>query len=113
MQNSQNLLSKTEHRKGAGGYRPGAERCTSSSNGARMHVGCTRSGPVWLVEGHLATQISKIFRESSGLRWICDHGRTVTHGLEISWQAAGFEDRTGLSGFVETPYGNVTTCHLL
>ena len=55
MQNSQNLLSKTEHRKGAGGYRPGAERCTSSSNGARMHVGCTRSGPVWLVEGHLAT----------------------------------------------------------
>ena len=25
--------------------RPGAERCTSSLNGARMHAGCTRSAP--------------------------------------------------------------------
>ena len=50
-----NVLSKTEHRKGAAGHRKGAEQCTSSSNGARMHAGRTRSAPVRLVEGRLAT----------------------------------------------------------
>ena len=49
MRTPKNVLSKTEHRKGAAGHR------TSSSNGARMNVGCTRSAPARLVEGRLAT----------------------------------------------------------
>ena len=55
MRTPKNVLSKTEHRKGAAGRWPGAERYTSSSNEARMNVGCTRSAPVRLVEGRLAT----------------------------------------------------------
>ena len=55
MRTPKNVLSKTEHRKGAAGRRPGAERCTSSSNGARMNVGCIRSAPVRLVEERVAT----------------------------------------------------------
>ena len=55
MRTPKNVLSKTEHRKGAAGHRPGAERCTFSSNGARVNVGCTWSAPVRLVEGRLAT----------------------------------------------------------
>ena len=59
MRTPKNVLSKIEHRRGRrrspARRRPGAERCTSSSNGARMNVGCTRSAPVWLVEGRLAT----------------------------------------------------------
>ena len=59
MRTPKNVLSKTEHRKGVAGQRQGAgrvaERCTSSSNGARLNVGCTRSAPVRLVEGRLAT----------------------------------------------------------
>ena len=55
MRTPKNVLSKTEHGKGAAGHRQGAERSTSSSNGAPMNVGCTRSGPVRLVEGRLAT----------------------------------------------------------
>ena len=60
-------------------HRPGAERCTSSLNGARMHAGCTRSAPgrdpCGLLKGALRLQIVNIYRASSGLRWICDHGR--------------------------------------
>ena len=55
MRTPKNVLSKIEHRKGTAGHRPGAERCTSSSNGARVNVGCTRSAPVRLVEGRLVT----------------------------------------------------------
>ena len=56
MRTPKNVLSKTEHRKGAAGYRQGAGRVPNdASNGARMHAGCTRSAPVRLVEGRLAT----------------------------------------------------------
>ena len=57
MRTPKNVLSKTEkgRRRSPAGRRPGAERCTSSSNGARLNVGCTRSAPVRLVEGRLAT----------------------------------------------------------
>ena len=75
MRTPKNVLSKTKHRKGAAGHRQGAERCTSSSNGAQINVGCTRSAPVRLVKGALRLQILNIYRASSGLRWICDHER--------------------------------------
>ena len=79
MRTLKNVLSKTEHRKGAAGHRQGAERCTSSSNGAPMNVGCTRSAPgrdpCGLLKGALRIQILNIYRASSGLRWICDHER--------------------------------------
>ena len=59
--------------------RAGAERCTSSSNGARMHAGCTWSAPgrdsCGLLKGALRLKIVNICRASSALRWICDHER--------------------------------------
>ena len=105
MRTSQNVLSKTEHIKGAAGYRPDAERCTSSSNGARLDVGCNWSVPVRLVEGRLAIlDIYKHRRGSVGYVTMnaakIKFGR-VPHGLEILQQAAGFENRTGPGGFVK------------
>ena len=82
MRTSQNVLSKTEHRKGAAGYWQGADGCRAmhySSNGARLHVGCTRSAcgrdPCGLLKGALLLQILNIYRASSRLRWTCDHER--------------------------------------
>ena len=69
MQTPKNVLSKTDHRKGAAGHRPGAERCTSSSNGARLNVDCTRSAPARLVEGRFATSNFKYLPDIVRLRW--------------------------------------------
>ena len=85
---------------------PGAERYTSPSNGARMHIGCTRVGPVRLVEGRLATLNCKYRPGSVGYVTMdaveMKFGR-APHGLEILRQAAGFENRTGPGGFVKAP----------
>ena len=62
MRTSQNALSKTEHRKGAAGYRQGAGRVPSDvpfikrgPETCRLLSVSVRSGPVRLVEGRLAT----------------------------------------------------------
>ena len=79
MRTPKNALSKTEHRKGAAGHRQGAGRV---SNDALLH----HTGPGWmsaapgrypcgLLKGTLRLQILNIYRASSGLRWICNHGR--------------------------------------
>ena len=75
------LFNKTEHRKGAAGYRQGAERVPSYALLDQTGPVCLSAAPgrclatSKLLKGALRLQISNIYRASSGLRWICDHGR--------------------------------------
>ena len=65
-----------------------------------MNVSCTRSAPVRLVEGRLATSN---FKYPPGMNAVEMKFGRVPHGLEILRQAAGFENRTGPGGFVKAP----------
>ena len=119
MRTPKNVLSKTEHGKGAADHRQGAVRVPRDAllrqTGPRWMSAATGRGPCGLMKGTLRLQILNIYRASPGLRWICDHeavemkfGR-VPHGLEILRQAAGFENRTWPGGFVKAPLGSDTS----
>ena len=73
-----NVLSKTEYRKGAAGYRQGADRVPSDALPHQTGPVCMPAAPgrdpCGLLKGTLRLQIIYIYRASSGLRWICDHG---------------------------------------
>ena len=59
MRTSENVLSKTEHRKSEADYRQGAGRVhffiERGPDACRLHAVSARSGPVQLVEGRLTT----------------------------------------------------------
>ena len=110
MRTPKNVLSKTEHRKGATGHWQGAGRVPSDALLRQMIVGCTQSAPCrdpcGLLKGALRLQILNIYRASSGLRWICDHGR---HRNEIRKGPARSQNSTA-SRWVRKSYGAWWIC---
>ena len=110
MRTPKNVLSKTEHRKNAAGHRQGAGQVP---NDILLH----QTGPGWmstapgrhpcgLLKGALRLQISNLYRASSGLRWICDHGRRRN---EIRKGPARFRNSTA-SRRVRKSYGARWIC---
>ena len=79
MRTPKNVLSITEHRKGAPGHRQGASRVPSDALLHQMGPGRMSDAPgrhpCGLLKGALRLQILNIYRAMSGLRWICDHER--------------------------------------
>ena len=109
--NGANILSKTEHRKGAVGYRQGADRAPNYAHLYQTGPGCMSAAsgrhPYGLLKGALRLQILSIYRASPDLRWICTHKCRrieIRKGPRISTASRQVLKSCGVRWICESPF---------